>query len=185
MASRRTRPRLFTDQFRLDDRYLYRGERARGYPAIIGGEHRQTGERIVVKEWRREPSVGDEDLREIWRHEIRQLHRLRGYPGAHDYIVQLQDSAEDAGGFYLVLGCGQRRPLQTFLDNTQKPRWLDRPRIDRHRLQIWRNLERLAVGLDILHSQGCYTEVSTVGPSSRTAAMSRTFSFRGSSGLCG
>ena len=102
----------------------------------------------------RDPSITDDDLREIWRHEIRQLHRLRGFPRAGEYIVPLQDSAEDRNGFYLVLGCGQRRPLQTFLDSLRKPLWLDRRRVERHRLRIWRNLERVAVGLDILHTQG-------------------------------
>ena len=151
---RRRRHRLFTDRFRLDDRYLYRGNRRRGEPAIIGGEHLDTGERIVIKEWVRDPSIVDEDLREIWRHEIRQLHRLGGFPGADEYIVSLQDSAEDTTGFYLVLGCGQRRPLKTFLDSPRRPRWLDRRRMEGHRLQIWRNLERLAIGLDVLHTQG-------------------------------
>lgn len=154
MPPRHTRHRLFTDRFRLDDRYLHRGNRRRGDPAIIGGERLDTGERIVIKEWVRNPSIVDEDLREIWRHEIRQLHRLGGFPGADEYIVSLQDSAEDATGFYLVLGCGQRRPLKTFLDSPTRPRWLDRRRLQGHRLQIWRNLERLAIGLDILHAQG-------------------------------
>ena len=154
MPSRHSRHRLFTDRFRLDPRYLYRGNRARGEPAIIGGEHLDTGERVAIKEWVRDPSVVDDDLREIWRHEIRQLHRLGGFPGAEEYIVALQDSAEDENGLYLVLGCGQRRPLQTFLDGLSRPRWLGSRRVEGHRLQIWRNLERLAVGLDILHAQG-------------------------------
>ena len=154
MPSRHSRHRLFTDRFRLDARYLYRGNRGRGEPAIIGGEHLDTGERIAIKEWVRDPSVVDDDLREIWRHEIRQLHRLGGFPRAEEYIVPLQDSAEDENGFYLVLGCGQRRPLRTFLDGPSKPRWLGSRRVEGHRLQIWRNLERLAVGLDILHTQG-------------------------------
>ena len=154
MRTRRSRHRLFTDRFRLDDRYLYHGRRVRGEPSIIGGEHLETGERIAIKEWVRDPSIVDDDVREIWRHEVRQLYRLRGFPKAREYIVPLQDSAEDRNGFYLVLGCGQRRPLQTFLDSQTKPRWLDRRRVERHRLQIWRNLERVAVGLDILHTQG-------------------------------
>ena len=154
MPSRHSRHRLFTDRFRLDSRYLYRGNRARGEPAIIGGEHLDTGERVAIKEWVRDPSVVDDDLREIWRHEIRQLHRLGGFPGAEEYIVTLQDSAEDENGFYLVLGCGQRRPLETFFHGPSRPRWLGNRRVEGHRLQIWRNLERLAVGLDILHAQG-------------------------------
>ena len=154
MAPRRSRHRLLTDRFRLDDRYFYRGNKRRGEPAIIGGEYLDTGERIAIKEWVRDPLVVDDDLRDIWRHEIRQLHRLRGFPRADEYIVPLLDSAEDENSFYLVLGCGQRRPLQTFLDSPRKPQWLDNRRVEEHRLRIWRNLERLAIGLDILHTQG-------------------------------
>ena len=154
MPSRRSRHKLFEDRFLMDGRYLSRGNRPRGEPAIIGGEYKDTGERVVIKEWVRDPSLMDADLRDIWRHEVRQLHRLRGFPGADEYIVPLQDSAEDKNGFYLVLGSGQRRPLHTFLDNSRKLRWLDNPRLESHRLHIWRNLERLAVGLDILHTQG-------------------------------
>lgn len=154
MPSRRSRHRLFKDRFRLDARYLNRGNRRRGEPAIIGGEHLDTGERVTIKEWVRDPLLIDDDLRDIWRHEVRQLHRLGGFPGAEEYIVPLQDSAEDENGFYLVLGCGQRRPLRTFLDSPNKPRWLDSRRREGHRLHIWRNLQRLAIGLDILHTQG-------------------------------
>ncbi len=121
---------------------------------MTAGTERETGSGIVLKEWLRDPKVADDDLREIWRHEIRQLHRLAGYPGAREHIVLLHDSAEDSKAFYQALNSGQRAPLRTFLDSPHKEGWLHNPRRESSRLHLWRNLQRVAKGLDILHMQG-------------------------------
>lgn len=144
----------FLDRFKLEERVLRRLDRKLGRPRMRAGTERETGSGIVLKEWLRDPKVADDDLREIWRHEIRQLHRLAGYPGAREYIVLLHDSAEDAKAFYQVLNSGQRAPLRTLLDSPHKDRWLHNPRLKSNRLQLWRNLQRVAKGLDILHMQG-------------------------------
>jgi hypothetical protein len=142
---------------------------------MVAGEDEETGQRVVIKEWRRDPKVVDDELREIWRQEIRQLHRLAGYPGAREHIVMLHDSAEDAEGFYLVLNPGQRSPLQTLMDSSRSESWLKHPRQERNRLRLWQNLQRIALGLDILHSQGLYIATSTLGQSSPPAATSLIF----------
>ena len=155
MAARRTRRKArFLDRYRLDDRILQRADRRVGRPTMLGGVDTRTGERVIIKEWSRDPKIADEDLREIWRQEIRQLHRLAGYPGAREHVVLLHDSAEDRYGFYLVLSPGQRVPLQTLLDVHHRQSWLQNTRQERNRLQLWHNLRRVVVGLEILHTQG-------------------------------
>jgi hypothetical protein len=153
MAARRARRKTnFLDRYHLDDRFLQRADPRTGRAAMIGGTDIETGQRVLVKEWRRDPNVADEELREIWRQEIRQLHRLAGYPGAHEHIVMLHDSAEDADGFYLVLNPGQRSPLQPVFDDARDQHWIKQPRNPRNRLRLWRDLKRAAAGLDILHA---------------------------------
>jgi hypothetical protein len=155
MATRRSRRRTnVLDRYNLDDRFLQRADPKIGRAGMIGGTDLETGQRVVVKIWRRDPKLVDEELREIWRQEIRQLHRLAGYPGAREHIVMLHDSAEDAEGFYLVLSPGQRSPLQTILDGARDQHWLKQLRPHRNRLRLWKDLKRIAVGLDILHRQG-------------------------------
>ena len=155
MAARRTRRKArFLDRYRLDDRILQKADRRFGRPTMLSGVDIRTGERVVIKEWGRNPKIADEDLREIWRQELRQLHRLAGYPGAREHVVLLHDSAEDQNGFYLVLSPGQRVPLQTLMDPHHRQSWLHNTRQDRSRLHLWHNLRRVVVGLEILHTQG-------------------------------
>lgn len=144
----------YLDQYKLDSRVLQKYDRKSSRPRMTAGEERDTGVRIILKEWPKDASVQNDDLREIWKQEIRQLHRLAGYPGAREYIVMLQDSSEDAEAFFLVLNPGQRVPLATLLDSPRCPSWLSNPRPWRSRLRLWRDLKRLVSGLEILHTQG-------------------------------
>jgi hypothetical protein len=145
MSTRRPRRKTnFLDRYNLDDRFLQRADPKIGRAGVIGGTDLETGQRVVIKEWRRDRNLVDEDLREIWRQEIRQLHRLAGYPGAREHIVMLHDSAEDADGFYLVLSPGQRLPLQTLLDSVRDQHWLKQLRQHRARILLWKDLKRVA-----------------------------------------
>jgi hypothetical protein len=90
----------------------------------------------------------------MWRHELRQLHRLAGSPGAADTIVPLRQAGLDDQGFYLVLDPGQRRPLQVTLDRAPAGHWLKQPRLSSNRVRAWRNIMRAGHGLEILHAQG-------------------------------
>lgn len=150
-------PRLgstFATRFRIDDRVLHKGDTRTGKPSVIGGSDRDTGERVVIKQWRRNPSVPDFDIRAIWRQEMRQMHRVLGYPGAKDRIVPLLDSGEESEGFYLVLRPGQRLPLDNVLQEVSETHWLRQPKQERNRVLIWQNLRRIVDGLNILHTQG-------------------------------
>lgn len=112
------------------------------------------GEPVLIKYWLRQTSANDSELREIWTHEIRQLHRLAGYPGAAEVIADLVRSDADSRGYYLVFNPGSRRPLETLLARAHAGHWLKQPRVARHRARLWRNLKRIATGLELLHAQG-------------------------------
>lgn len=114
----------------------------------------QDGNPVLAKVWPRVPGSNNQDLEEIWRHELRQLQRLAGYPKASESIAHLYDAGSDERGFYLILAAGQRRPLQTILENATPGHWLLQPTLLGNRVRIWRNLALLSRGLETLHSQG-------------------------------
>lgn len=151
---RRTKRRSsFLADYRLDERYLKRADRARGVPGLIAGTSPK-GFPVLVKRWPRDPDSQDADLRDIWQNEVRQLHRLAGFPGAANYIVRLDSAGYDNEGFYLVLDIGTRRPLETLLAQSLSSAWILQPRSDQNRSLIWANLSRVAKGLELLHAQG-------------------------------
>lgn len=156
MKSRDRRPKRrspFLAGYRLEERYLKRADRARGVPGLIAGTSPK-GFTVLVKRWPRDPLGQDADLRDIWQNEIRQLHRLAGFPGAANYIVRLDSAGYDGEGFYLVLDTGARRPLDTLLAQSPPSAWIQQPRFDQNRSLIWANLSRVAKGLEVLHAQG-------------------------------
>lgn len=144
----------FANRFRLDEKLTRRGDPKLGRPSMIQGDSKETGQRVLLKQWKRNPEIADAELNEIWRQEIRQLHRLGGYPGAREFIVPLLDSGEDIDGFYLVFLPGQRSPLANVLNFLPVTHWLKDPKQNRNRLKLWQNLKRIAHGLNILHIQG-------------------------------
>ena len=139
-------------RYRLDRAYLIAPDRKNGRPGIRSGVD-EDGNSVLIKVW---PKTGPEsrELREIWRNEIRQLHRLGGYPGATESIASLQRADEDGTGFYLILEPGQRMPLATLLADSRPDHWLKNPRMQANRAALWRNLLRVSAGLQILHDQG-------------------------------
>lgn len=152
MNTRRRRKDGFLSDYKLEQAFLQKPDTERGRPGVFAG-YAPDGSPVLVKEWARK-SKADGDLEQIWRHELRQLHRLAGYPGAADCIAHLHDAGSDAKGFYLVLAPGQRQPLQSILDGAGSAHWLKQPRIPANRIRLWKNLRLLALGLETLHSQG-------------------------------
>ena len=154
MSTKKRRHRTgFLENYRLDETYLLKPDRAKGRPGIYGG-FSPDGNPILVKVWPRASEANDHDLEDIWRHELRQLHRLAGYPGAADCIAHLHDAGYDSNGFYLILAPGQRRPLSSLLAAVGPGNWIRQPRQPASRARIWGNLKLLARGLETLHSQG-------------------------------
>jgi serine/threonine protein kinase len=149
---RSARNQGFLKDFSLSEQYLIRPNLSSGKPGLIEGA--ADGVNVLVKVWPRKPKQADDDLAEIWRHELRQLHRLAGFPGASDLIASLLHTGQDANGFYLVLDTGQRSPLETILTRSNPSHWLKAPRNQVNRLRLWANIARIVRALEILHSQG-------------------------------
>ena len=143
----------FLDSYRLDDAYLLRPDRKRGIPGILAGSD-PNGHPVLVKVWPKTAGTNDPELQEIWHSEVRQLHRLGGYPIASDMIANLQHAGEDETGFYLVLDSGQRRPLATVLKHAHSGHWIKNQRLPQNRSSLWINILRLCAGLETLHAQG-------------------------------
>jgi hypothetical protein len=139
----------FLARYRLDRKVLVRANPGRGIPALRTGQDSE-GNEVIIKVWPREEAIDDSALREIWRHETRQLQRLAGYPGVTDLIADLRLSAYDEAGYYLVIYPGQRRPLATFLQEDDRRKTRDIAA----RIRGWSNILRATRGLEILHLQG-------------------------------
>ncbi|WP_162236877.1 AAA domain-containing protein [Sphingomonas sp. Leaf208] len=143
----------FLGKYRLDDAYLRAPDRKTGRVGLIEGTG-PGGEHVLVKTWPRSARQNDADLESIWRNEIRQLHRMAGHPVAHEVIARLADAGSDQSGFYLVIEPGARRPIATSLDQGRAADWMNAPRQPANRVRTWRNLKRIALGLEALHSEG-------------------------------
>jgi hypothetical protein len=144
----------FLDTFQDVDQQFHLAPDVESGRAGILSASNSSGNPVLIKMWPRSRQARDADLEEIWRHELRQLHRLAGYPGAHDLIAHLIQSHVDNQGFYVVLDPGQRRPLEIARKHGAAGHWLKQPRLAANRVRIWRNVRRIAEAIDILHLQG-------------------------------
>ena len=146
----------FLNNYELEEPYLIEADQSSGQPNLISAD--KGGEPYLIKFWPRSPDTNDEDLEDIWLHELRQLHRLKGYPGTGDYISSLIESGRDAHGFYLVLDTNGRLPLTYILKKTAtlslRPHWLKRLKSSNIRMQFWENIIRIVKAIELLHAQG-------------------------------
>uniref|UniRef100_B0T8Q0 Superfamily I DNA or RNA helicase or helicase subunit-like protein n=1 Tax=Caulobacter sp. (strain K31) TaxID=366602 RepID=B0T8Q0_CAUSK len=147
------KPAKFLEGYKLHERYLLRPVPATGKPGIIEATSPR-GDEVLLRIWPRK-TRDDDDLLDIWRHELRQLHRLGGYPGAQRYVARVLDAGSDAEGFYIVLDAGQRRPLELILERGRgSTEWLRSLNLSGNRYRLWRNLQQVCRGLEILHNEG-------------------------------
>ena len=151
--ARRRRKDGFLAAYTVDEDYLQKPDAASGRPGVVGGKDSE-GNSVLIREWKRSTKAPDSDLEQIWRHELRQLHRLAGYPGSASCISHLHDAGFDSRGFYLVIAPGQRQPLEFLIQNVPSGHWLRQPRSTASRLRVWANLKLLVHGLETLHAQG-------------------------------
>lgn len=137
---------LFLDRYSVDQQ-LVEAHSGSSRPEILTARDKEAGSTVTIKRWARRPEIDDRDLAIIWRSEIRILQRLVGYPGGRDYLTSLLEAGHDAAGFYLVLDTGKRVPLPGH--NSVNDKLIELPRE-----LLWRNIRRLALGLEILHTNG-------------------------------
>ena len=94
--SGRTRKRAgFLDSYRVDERWLVPPDKEAGRPGICEA-FSADGSAVLVKTWPRLSKAADRDIEAVWSHELRQLHRLAGYPGANDLLPELIDAVNKA-----------------------------------------------------------------------------------------
>jgi len=142
----------FLNEFELDERLLRREDKKSGKPSLVEG-YSNTDAQVLVKSW--SASKSDNPLlQEIWHHELRQLHRICGYPGANDIIAPVYATGDDNEGFHLALDVGQRRPLATILEFGNKNQWLKQTNRVANRIRMWRNMQRICLAIEIIHQQG-------------------------------
>src|SRR5258707_13728625 len=89
-------------RFELDEQFLASPDTAALKPALIRAHDKQRDEPVIVKYWSKAGSAIDSDLREMWRHEMRQLDRVRAYPGADDVIIE-SEHGESTDAFFLAM----------------------------------------------------------------------------------
>lgn len=151
MASTLTLPKKkspFLKSYFLNTGFIQKADKRKGIPKIKDGTDID-GNYVIIKIWDRDKGSDDSDLREIWRNELRQLHRLAGYPGASEYISELKETFEDESAFYIVISPGQKTFLATHINKTKSSIPSEQDRII-----FWANIKRAALGINILHSQG-------------------------------
>ena len=144
----------------LDDRFTFvgdaiaPGDQAALKPAFYEVEDRANGGAPrSLKLWRKIGSEVDGDLRELWRHEMRQLQRVMSYAGAQDIIVNILEFVEDADYFGVLLDRAGH-PLAAKARRVHRHHWLHDLTAIRARTLFWKNLRRVALALGIVHRQG-------------------------------
>lgn len=143
----------------LEDRFTFVGDavapenRATLRSAMFEVEDKVTGQERVLKLWHKTGTEVDDDLRGLWRHEMRQVQRVMAYTGAREVIVDILEFVEDDENFGVVL---ERvgRPLDERLKRMPKSHWMRNLGAPRPRTLLWRNIQRLVTALGIVHSQG-------------------------------
>lgn len=146
----------FLDFYDVHEEFLVAADPATGRPYLARAE--KDGCPLLIKFWPRSIDMDDEDLEDIWLHELRQLHRLKGYPGVGDYVSSIVDSGRDDKGFYLVLDASGRVPLSCITKSagalSLRTHWLKRLRNPTTRILFWNNVVRIVKAIELLHAQG-------------------------------
>jgi hypothetical protein len=121
--------------------------------AVYQVTEKANGATRTLKLWRKTGTDADNDLRELWLHEMRQVHRLMAYEGARDVIVNVVEFVEDTEEFGILLDSfGQ--PLSAKLRVAHRNHWLQTLGAGRSRSLFWRNIRRIVTAVGIVHAQG-------------------------------
>jgi hypothetical protein len=153
--ARRSKPA----QGSIEDRFEFIGDAvAPGDQAVLRStmfevEERNSGAERTLKLWRKTGTPVDNDLRQLWLHEMRQVQRVMSYAGAREVIVDILELVEDDQYFGLVLErIGQ--PLNERRKRVLRQHWLRNLGAPRARTLFWRNIKRIVTAVGIIHAQG-------------------------------
>lgn len=138
-----------SDRFEFEEDAVSTGEVAmlqgtlwRVYDSANGSAERR------LRTWRKTGTDIDDELRSLWRHEMRQVRRLMRYREANDLIVDVLEELEDDQEFALLLA-DRGDPVSP---RGRGGRPIEMP-IGRKRILVWQNISRIARALGILHDQ--------------------------------
>ena len=143
----------------LRERFAFRGgavcggDQAALQAAVFDVEDGETGAERTLKLWRKTGRPVNQDLRQLWLHEARQVQRVMSYAGAREVIVDVLEFVEDDEHFGVVL---ERvgRPLSMQLEAVPRQHWFNNLGAPRARRLLWQNIRRLVRALGIVHAQG-------------------------------
>lgn len=152
MSQKKNQPTL-EDLFELPDDYLQGPQAATLRPALIEATERANGKDRILKYWLKTGTEADGDLRELWRHERRQVDRVMSYPGADEVMVGIVDMIETADAFCVIHEPGTVT-LHAKLRTSPARNWLRSLGVPLNRTVLWGNLARLTRALGILHTHG-------------------------------
>lgn len=153
VSARRQRFAPLDDRFVFPESAVAAGDREALRSSVFEVEERTTGAERTLKLWRKVGGNLDQDLRELWRHEMRQVTRIMAYAGAREVIVDILEFVEDDDNFGVLLErVGQ--PLGDKRKRVGREHWLRMLSAPRPRLLFWRNIRRVVTALGIVHAQG-------------------------------
>lgn len=113
--------------------------------------------KYLIKVWPFEGDTPDEYKRALWDAELRTLYRVGSSPGAEETTLIIRDAGldRDSTSFVMVLearGSDGYTPLSEALHHRATFGWLTN-RDSLWRRELWRGLQRIAEGLQLLHDQ--------------------------------
>lgn len=138
-----------SDRFEFDESAVAIGDEStlRGTLWRVYDKSNGHAERLL-RTWRKTGTDIDDELRSLWRYEMRQVRRLMRYRDANELIVDVLEELEDDEEFALVLAA-RGEPISA---GGRGRRSREIP-FGRQRILVWRNISRLVRALGILHDQ--------------------------------
>ena len=126
---------------RLDERFEFqvgviRADQNALRSALFRVVEKATGAERALRVWRKTGTAADDDLRQLWAHERRQVERLIATAGASEVIVGVLEFIEDDQEFGVVLeDAGE--PLSRYRERASGEHWIRDLRVPRNRILLW------------------------------------------------
>ncbi len=125
-----------------------------GHELWIGADHYSAP--VLIKRWSFAGTHPDEGERALWDFELRNLFRLTNLPESEHNLITLKDTGIDGSTRHFVMVfniAGAVTTLETLLANRGSYPWLYSLSDRASRVESWRGMKRIALGLVQLHEQ--------------------------------